>query len=121
MADLRCIIVGPFSGWEDVVHEAEARGWSVRAGESGAEAFRDLQDHEDVIAVVLPAELRDGPADNLLLRARAAGAAAEFVVLADSADRQERASLLAEGAEEVLEMPAGPDRILAKPRQQGGP
>jgi len=86
----------------------------VTSVESGAEAFRALKEGDDVFAVVLPAELRDGPADNLLLRARGAGSRADFVVIADSAKKEARAALLSEGAEEVLEPPLDPERILAK-------
>jgi DNA-binding NtrC family response regulator len=114
MAEIRCLIVGPFPRWQEVVREAAARGWSVTSVESGAEAFRALRDGDDVFAVVLPAELRDGPADNLLLRARAAGSRADFVVIAETARKESRAALLSEGAEEVLETPADPGRILAK-------
>jgi DNA-binding NtrC family response regulator len=114
MAESRCLIVGPFPRWQDVVRDAAGRGWSVTSVESGAEAFRALKDGDDVFAVVLPAELRDGPADNLLLRARGAGSRADFVVIADAARKEARAALLSEGAEEVLETPVDPARVLGK-------
>jgi DNA-binding NtrC family response regulator len=114
MAESRCLLVGPFPDWARVEREAVRRGWTVRTVESGAEAFRTLQEDDSVIAVLLPALLRDGPADNLLLRARGAGTRADFVVIAGGAGREERASLLAEGADEVFEPPVDHDRLLGK-------
>ena len=82
--------------------------------ESAAEAFRSLQARAPV-AVVMPVQLQDGPAENLLLRARSAGTRADFVVVApEPRGSGERATLLADGVDEVLEGPVDPERVLAK-------
>jgi len=86
-------------------------------GNSGAEAveaFRELGRSPGIIVVVLPVTLRDGPADNLLLRAQSAGSRADFVVLAPGDRPEDRAALLAEGADEVLDELPDPDRLVGK-------
>ena len=110
----RCLFVGPFQGWEEAAAGAADRGWDVERVESGAEAFRRLQRDEGFVVVVLPAELRDGPADNLLLKSRKAGTEADFVVVAPESSREIRASLLAEGADEILDESVDPGRLLGK-------
>jgi DNA-binding response OmpR family regulator len=86
----------------------------VLKAESGAEAFRVLGRDAGIIAVVLPLVLQDGPADNLLRRARAAGTRADFIVLAPADRASERGALLAEGADEILEEPVDEERLLRK-------
>jgi DNA-binding NtrC family response regulator len=113
LADPGCLFVGPFPGWEELAGTARDRGWDVTTVESGAEAFRALRDG-DPVAAILPAELPDGPADNLLLRARDRGVRTDFIVIASSSGREERAALLAEGADEVFEPDVDPGRILGK-------
>jgi DNA-binding NtrC family response regulator len=114
MADSRVLLVGPFPQWDAIARDAAGRGWSVLRVESAAEAFRTIQ-AEEPIAVVLPVELRDGPAYNLLLRARGAGTRADFVVVTpEPRGTDERASLLADGVDEVLEGPVDAERVLAK-------
>ena len=110
----KCLLVGPFPAWEDLDTAARGTGWDVERVESGAEAFRLLGRDSTIVAVVLPLELRDGPAVNLLRRARASGARADFLVLAPAEGASERAELLSEGAEEILEEPHETDRILRK-------
>ncbi|MFN8177383.1 MAG: sigma-54 dependent transcriptional regulator [bacterium] len=114
MADSKCLLIGPFAGWDPLERGARERGWTVLKVESGAEAFRVLGRDPAIVAVVLPLALQDGPADNLLLRARAAGTRADFVVLAPPDRISERGSLLAEGAEEILDEPVDGDRVLRK-------
>jgi len=109
-----CLLVGPFAGWDGIADRLAADGWTVLRVESAAEAFRKLGQSAGVIAVVLPATLRDGPADNLLLRAKGAGTRADFVVLSPGGRPEDRAALLAEGAEEVLDEPVDPDRLVGK-------
>ncbi len=109
------LVVGPFPGWEGLEAAARRDGWTVDRVESGAEAFRALGRRPGPVAVVLPLALQDGPALNLLRRARAAGARADFVFLAPASEQMsERAELLAEGAEEILEEPHDTDRIVRK-------
>ena len=110
----KCLLVGPFPAWEDLDAAAQAGGWRVERVESGAEAFRLLGRDATILTVVLPLELRDGPAVNLLRRARASGSRADFLVLAPAEGASARAGLLAEGAEEILEEPHETDRILRK-------
>jgi DNA-binding NtrC family response regulator len=107
-------MVGPFPDWTEIADQARERGWDVRLVESGAEAFRCLGEDDGIFVVLLPNELRDGPADNLLRRARGGGTRADFVVLASGSGREQRASLLAEGADEILAEPIGRGRVLAK-------
>ena len=111
MADWKCLLVGPFPEWEEVVEAARSSGWRVKQVESGAEAFRALTGDPAVSVVVLPEVLRDGPADNLLRRSRSAGTQADFVVVAAALDQDHRASLLSEGVDEILDEPA---RVLGK-------
>jgi DNA-binding NtrC family response regulator len=114
LADSTILLAGPFPEWETLAREAAGRSWNVHMVESAAEAFRSLQ-AETPVAVVLPVQLQDGPADNLLLRARGAGTRADFVVLApEPRGTDERASLLADGVDEVLEGPVDVERVLAK-------
>lgn len=114
MADSKCLFVGPFRSWDALERDARARGWIVTKVESGAEAFRALTRDATLVAVVLPLTLPDGPASNLLLRARAAGTRADFVVLAPADRASDRGKLLAEGADEILEEPVDGDRLLRK-------
>jgi DNA-binding NtrC family response regulator len=114
LSEATCLLVGPFPGWDSLDRGASARGWAVLRVESGAEAFRAVGRDPRIVAVVLPLDLRDGPADNLLLRARAAGTRADFVVIAPEGRASERASLLAEGADEIFEEPIDPERVLRK-------
>ncbi len=116
MADSTLLLAGPFPGWDGIASGAEERGWKVRRVESGAEAFQFLSGG-DVTAAVMPAELRDGPVHNLLLRARATGTRADFVLIAPLGSRGERAALLQEGADEVFSLGVEPDRILSKLEQ----
>jgi DNA-binding NtrC family response regulator len=111
MSDSRVILIGPFPQWEKIAEAAEQAGWTVLRVESGSEAFRALSQN-GITAVVMPVELRDGPAENLLVTARGTGTRADFVVLGSG--RENRAALLAEGADEVLEPPVDLERILAK-------
>lgn len=118
MAKSIVIFVGPFPDWTGIARQAQDRGWEVIQVESGAEAFRVLSS-KDVSAVVIPMQLRDGPAANLLVRSRAAGTRADFLVLSDGshhdgAQHGDRASLLGEGADEVFDPPFDADRILSK-------
>ena len=113
MADSRALLVGPFPGWEELDRDLQAAGWSVERVESGAEAYRTLQSDERFLVAVLPTKLRDGPADNLILKARRAGTRADFVLLGDVA-REERAALLAEGAEEIFEPDVTRERLMGK-------
>jgi DNA-binding NtrC family response regulator len=114
LADSKILLVGPFPEWDVIAREAETRNWQVRRVESAAEAFRVIQTDRPTV-VVLPIQLRDGPADNLLIRSRAAGTRADFVVVApESGGSEERASLLAEGVDEILEGPVDADRVLGK-------
>jgi DNA-binding NtrC family response regulator len=108
------LLVGPFANWDALDAAIRARGWTVLRVESGAEAFRVLSRDPRVVVVVLPLQLRDGPADNLLLRARSAGNRADHVVLAPPDRLAERAALLAEGADEILEDPIDVDRAVRK-------
>lgn len=118
MANSVVVLVGPFPDWEGIARHAQERGWEVVQVESGAEAFRALSS-KDVTAAVLPIQLRDGPAANLLVRSRAAGTRADFLVLSDGshhdgAQHGDRATLLEEGADEIFDPPFDGDRILAK-------
>ncbi|GJM43244.1 MAG: hypothetical protein DHS20C21_00860 [Gemmatimonadota bacterium] len=114
MAEDRCLLVGPFSDWDEVGRRASRRGWRVSQVESGAEAFRVLAGPQAPSVVVLPLEMRDGPAENLLISAQREGTGADFLVVAPASSREERAALLADGAEEIFEEPVDLDRILAK-------
>jgi DNA-binding NtrC family response regulator len=114
LAESKVLLVGPFEGWEVLERGARQEGWSVVRVESGAEAFRALGRDSGISAVVLPLTLRDGPADNLLRRAHAAGSLADFVVLAPADRLSEQGALLAEGADEVFDEPADPGRLLRK-------
>jgi DNA-binding NtrC family response regulator len=112
------VLVGPFPDWTGIARQAQERGWEVIQMESGAEAFKALSS-KDVTAVVLPIQLRDGPAANLLVRSRAAGTRADFLILGDGshhdgAQHGDRATLLEEGADEIFDPPLDPERIVAK-------
>ncbi len=115
MAGDRCLLVGPFPNWENVARAVEQDGWTVVSVESAAEAHRQLGTGDDSPSVVvLPMELRDGPATNLLGRARRRGSGADFLVVTPPSRADERASLLADGVEEIVEEPVDADRLVAK-------
>ena len=59
LAEGRCLLVGPFPGWEEIGRRATGRGWMVSRVESGAEAFRALAQGSTPAAVILPLEMRD--------------------------------------------------------------
>ncbi|MCA9751286.1 MAG: sigma-54-dependent Fis family transcriptional regulator [Gemmatimonadetes bacterium] len=109
-----CLLIGPFPEWDEVERLLIARGWAVGRVESGAEAFRRLSSDRDLFAVVLPREMRDGRAENLLVRARGLATRADFVVLGPPGRPEDRASLLADGADEVLELPIAPEQLVSK-------
>ena len=114
LAESKCLFIGPLprsDAWEGA---ARSRGWTVLKAESGAEAFRVLGRDPSIVAAVLPLVLQDGPADNLLRRARAAGTRADFVVVAPADRASERGTLLADGADEILEEPVDEERLLRK-------
>ena len=113
MANSIVVLLGPFPDWKRIAQQAQERGWEVVQVESGAEAFRVLSSR-DVTAAVVPIQLRDGPAANLLVRSRAAGTRADFLVLGDGSQHADRASLLEEGADEIFDPPFDADRILGK-------
>ncbi|MBZ0267154.1 sigma-54 dependent transcriptional regulator [bacterium] len=114
LAESRCVLVGPFPGWELLRKQTESQGWTVTAVESGAEAFRALEPDGGPFVVVLPPEMRDGPAENLLRRVRRGDVVADLLVASGNLSREERSRLLAEGAEEVFEEPLDLDRITRK-------
>ncbi len=113
MSNPIALVVGPFPGWEALREKVRARGWDVVSVESGAEAFRILA-ARDVTVALVPVDLRDGPADNLLLRARSAGTRADFLLLGAGRSHDRRAAFLEEGADEIFDLPVDPERILAK-------
>jgi hypothetical protein len=113
LADSRALLVGPFSEWDELERDLIAAGWSVERVESGAEAYRALQSDPRLLVAVLPHELRDGPADNLIVKARRAGTRADFVLLGD-VTREERAELLADGAEEIFDPQVSRERLIGK-------
>ncbi len=114
MAESKCLLVGPFANWDSVEKAARSRGWTVLRVESGAEAFRVLGRDPAISVVVLPLQLRDGPAENALRRARAAGTRADSVVLAPPDRLAERAAILAAGADDILEDPVDVERLVKK-------
>jgi DNA-binding NtrC family response regulator len=114
LAESRCVLVGPFPKWELLRKEAEGQGWTTTMVESGAEAFRALEPDRGPFVVVLPPEMRDGPAENLLRRTRRGDAVVDVIVASGSLSREERSRLLAEGAEEVFEEPLDLERITRK-------
>lgn len=107
------LLAGPFPHWEQVSEEATRLGWDVDLVQSAAEAFQVLA-RKEVVVAVMPTQLPDGPADNLLLRARASGFRTDFVLLGSGQSRDERALLLDEGADEVFDPPADVGRILSR-------
>jgi DNA-binding NtrC family response regulator len=113
LAASKVLFVGSFPERDELARGAQERGWTVLQVESGAKAFRLLQTEDDLEAVVLSKGLDDVPPESLLRRARTTGTRADFLIVAGES-REERAALLAEGAEEVFERPLDPERFLSK-------
>jgi DNA-binding NtrC family response regulator len=113
LAASEILFVGSFPERDDLARGAEERGWTVLQVESGAKAFRMLQSKDDLEAVVLAKGVDDLPPESLLRRARTTGTRADFLIVGGER-REDRASLLAEGAEEVFERPLDRERFLSK-------